>query len=99
MSTKPVRRITRQFLLAFSVIAASSLVSSAFAQGTSIEIRLLPDSSRIAIELTATPASSWSFVDSYAGIVGLGRRIERFAAFDEGGSEVPVTQTAPGQFR
>jgi predicted metalloprotease with PDZ domain len=99
MSTKPVRRIIRQFLLAFSVIAACSLVSSTFAQESRIEIRLLPDSNRIAIELTTAPASSWSFTDSYAGIVGLGRRIERFAAFDEGGSEVPVTQTAPGQFR
>jgi predicted metalloprotease with PDZ domain len=64
-----------------------------------LELRVLPDSNRVAIELTAPPASSWSFIDSYAGIVGLGRRVERFAAFDEGGSEVPVTQKAPGQFQ
>lgn len=100
MSTKRIRRIIRQFLLAASVIAAAGALSSrVFAQPAEIEIRLQPDANRIAIELTTAPASSWSFVDSYAGIVGLGRRIERFAAFDQSGSEVQLSQSAPGQFK
>ena len=99
MSTKPIRRTTRRFLLSAAITAVYLISSKASAQTASLELRVLPDSHRVAIELTAAPASSWSFVDSYAGIVGLGRRVERFAAFDEGGAEVPVTQTAPGQFQ
>lgn len=100
MSTKPIRRVSRQILLGAAIVAATCLLTSnVSAQQTDIEIRLMPESSRVVIELTTAPASSWSFVDSYAGIVGLGRRIERFAAFDEAGSEVSVTQFAPGQFQ
>jgi hypothetical protein len=100
MSTKPIRRVSRQILLAAGIVAATCLFgSNVSAQHTDIEIRLIPDSNRVAIELDAPPASSWSFVDSYAGIVGLGSRIEQFAAFDAGGVEVLLTQTAPGQFR
>jgi predicted metalloprotease with PDZ domain len=99
MSTKPIRRISRIFLLALSVItAASSFSSNASAQQSDVEIRLLPDSARVAIEISGAPDRSWSFVDSYAGIVGLGRRVERFTAFDESGGEVALTQPAPGQF-
>src|ERR1043166_2817660 len=100
MSTKPICRVGRQLLLGAAIIAATcSIGSKVSAQQADADIRLMPDSNRVAIELIGTPASSWSFVDSYAGIVGLGRRIERFAAFDSGGREVSVSQTAPGQFR
>ena len=100
MSTKPIRRVSRQLLVGAAIIAATcSIGSKVSAQQTDLDIRLMPDSNRVAIELTAAPDSSWSFVDSYAGIVGLGRRIERFAAFDAGGGEVSLSQTAPGQFR
>ena len=60
---------------------------------------MLPESNRVAVEVIGAPVSSWSFLDSYAGIVGLGRRIDRFAAFDERGIEMPVLQPAPGQFK
>jgi predicted metalloprotease with PDZ domain len=100
MSTKPIRRVSRQFFLRAAIVAAICFLSSNIsAQGTDVRIRLMPDSNRVAIELDAAPASSWSFLDSYAGIVGLGRRIERFEAFDASGGEVSLTQTAPGQFR
>jgi hypothetical protein len=99
MSTKPIRKIIRKFLLAVGVITAACSFNNTVAQPSGIEIRLLPDSTRVAIEITSAPASSWPFVDSYAGIVGLGRRVERFAAFDEAGKEVQVTESAPGQFR
>jgi predicted metalloprotease with PDZ domain len=96
----PIRSIGRQILLAAAAIAAACLFSSSVcAQQSNTEIRVLPDDVRVAIEVNGAAASSWSFLDSYAGMVGLGRRVERFAAFDEEGREVPVTQTAPGQFR
>jgi len=100
MSTNAIRKIIRQFALTASVISTVCvLVSNASAQAHDIEVRVLPDDVRVAIEVNGAAASSWSFLDSYAGMVGLARRVERFAAFDESGSEVPVTQTAPGQFR
>jgi predicted metalloprotease with PDZ domain len=91
--------ISRRFLLAAGVVGAVGLLSSHLAAQTNIDVRLIPDSSRISIELNSAPASSWSFLDSYAGIVGLGRRIEHFAAFDERGAEVLVTRSAPGEFK
>jgi hypothetical protein len=100
MSMKSIRRIMRRFLLgAGTVVALCLSISNSSAQVSNIEVRLLPESNRIAIEVNGTPASSWSFLDSYAGIVGLGRRIERFAAFDEKETEVSVTEAAPGQFK
>jgi predicted metalloprotease with PDZ domain len=100
MSTNALRKIIRRFVLAAILITAVCFtISNASAQQTDIEIGLLSENQSVAIEMSAAPASSWSFVDSYAGIVGLGRRVERFAAFDESGSEVPVRQSAPGQFR
>jgi len=91
--------ISRRFLLAVGVVAAICLLSSHLSAQTNVDVRLIPDSSRISVELNSGPASSWSFLDSYAGIVGLGSRIEHFAAFDERAAEVPVTQSAPGQFK
>ena len=47
---------------------------------------------------SSAPASVWSFLDSYASVVGLANRIERFTLFDERGNEVQVRKLAPGQF-
>lgn len=100
MSTKPIRRISRRIIIAAAALAGVCLlVSGASAQEPNVSVRVLPDAGRVAIEVNRASASSWSFVDSYAGIVGLGRRIEHFAAIDETGNEVSVTQTAPGQFK
>src|ERR1051326_2769851 len=100
MSTKLVYRISRQFLLIAGLVAAVCLLTpDAPAQTVNTHIGLVPDSSRVVIEVDGAPASSWSFLDSYAGIVGLGRRIERFTALAETGAELAVTQTAPGQFK
>src|SRR5205814_8029161 len=40
----------------------------------------------------------WSFRDSYAGILGLGGRVERLRLFDGAGIEIPYRKIAPGQF-
>jgi predicted metalloprotease with PDZ domain len=95
-----MRTLCLHFLIAVSAaVAVCSFAAVAIAQPANIEVRLRPETSRAVIEVKDAPASSWSFLDSYAGIVGLGRRIEHFAAFDEKGTELLVTEAAPGQFK
>src|SRR5215510_703272 len=68
------------------------------AQQPRITIEVSPDSGRAVIDGTGTPGTRWSFRDSYAGILGLGNRIERFALFDDQGNEFSARTIAPGQF-
>src|SRR3954447_11400221 len=99
MSTNRLSRISRQFVLAAIVVVACSFGSNLFAQQTQLAVRVSPGSTRLAVELVTAPTGSWSFIDSYAGIVGLGRRVERFTALDESGGEVQLTRVAPGQYK
>jgi predicted metalloprotease with PDZ domain len=64
----------------------------------SANIRVASDSSRVIVEARSAPASVWSFLDSYASIVGLGNRVERFTLIDEDGNEIQPRKIAPGQF-
>jgi predicted metalloprotease with PDZ domain len=99
MSTKRLRGLGRSWASALSVaFLAAFAFSVANAQQMSATIRVLPDSSRVIIEGTSAPASVWSFRDSYAGVLGLGNRIERFVLRDETGKEIPSRRIAPGQF-
>src|SRR5438034_9458850 len=53
------------------------MTSIAQAQQVKVVIRVLPDSSgRATIEGSCAPTSTWSFRDSYAGILNLGSRVE-----------------------
>lgn len=70
----------------------------ALAQQVGVVIRVIPESIRVAVEVSGPPRSDWSFRDSYAGVLGLGNRIERFAAQDQSGAEIPTRKLAPGQF-
>ena len=72
--------------------------SAAIAQQLDVTISVLPDSNRAVIECNSASSTRWSFRDSYAGIVGLGNRIERFVLFDDRGEEITPRQLAPGQF-
>src|SRR2546423_6076003 len=92
-------RICRCIWLAVSLIALSGgAVANVSAQQTRANIRLAPDSDRVIVEGSSAPAIAWSFLDSYASVVGLANRIERFTLFDEGGNEIQVRKIAPGQF-
>jgi hypothetical protein len=63
-------------------------------------IRVLPESpGRALIEGSCAPIAVWSFRDSYAGVMNLGGRVERFRLFDEAGAEISSRRIAPGQFR
>src|ERR1051325_6864599 len=99
MSTKLLPGFSRLFLSALSgAFLGTFAFSAANAQQMNVTIRALPDSSRVIIEGTGAPASVWSFRDSYAGVPGLGNRIERFFLWDDSGQEIPVRKIAPGQF-
>ena len=76
------------------------LTSIVQAQQVKVVIRVLPDSSgRAVIEGSCAPTNTWSFRDSYAGILNLGSRVEGFRLFDSTGTEIPNRRIAPGQFQ
>lgn len=92
---------TRRYILLalLSSIALSfTAVATVSAQQMSANIRVASDSSRVIVEARSAPASVWSFLDSYASIVGLGNRVERFTLIDEDGNEIQPRKIAPGQF-
>jgi predicted metalloprotease with PDZ domain len=70
----------------------------AAAPQVSVRIHLIPETSRVEIEGSCPPTTRWSFPDSYAGALGLGNRVEKFAVLDESGAEIPTRKLAPGQF-
>lgn len=66
---------------------------------TDLTIRVFPGLARVQVEGSVRPRTVWSFRDSYAGVVGLGNRVENLEAFDEKGSRVEIRRNAPGQFQ
>lgn len=85
-----------------TVMVASAVVCAwgfeTRAQQIAVTIRVLPELSRVSIEGSCEPTKAWSFADSYAGVVGLGSRIEKFALLDQAGLDIQVRKIAPGQF-
>lgn len=90
----------RYILLALlsSVALSLSAGASVSAQPMSANIRVASDSSRVIVEGRGDTASVWSFLDSYASMVGLANRVERFTLIDEAGKEIQPRKIAPGQF-
>ncbi len=71
-------------------------------KGQSVEARLKLEMSspeKISVEVEGPPTNSWSFRNSYAGMLNLGRRIGNFELIDPAGQEVFVQAVAPGEFR
>jgi len=99
MSMKHVLSYCRRLMLALGSLGLlSCAAANTSAQQLNATIHLLPDASRVIVDGSSPPASVWSFLDSYASVVGLTNRIERFTLFDEGGKEIQVRKIAPGQF-
>jgi hypothetical protein len=72
-------------------------------QGQALRARVTVSSSfpaeiRILVE-SSSPMSSWSFRNAYAGVLGLGDRIERFDTPDRLGEMMPVHKIAAGEYR
>jgi hypothetical protein len=86
-------------LQAALALFGSGLILAVQAQPQSnIKIRVLPAANRLVIEGFVPPRAIWSFQDSYAGVLGLGGRIENLEVFDGQGTRVEVRKKAPGQF-
>ena len=78
---------------------ASGVGAVVSAQTLTVRIQIVPGpSSRLVIEASGPPSSKWSFPDTYAGVVGLASRVEKFQLLDSQGREISVRQIAPGQF-
>src|SRR5437764_800129 len=84
--------------LPLAVLTLCLLAAPVSAQNLRVVIRLVPESNRVNIEGSCAPTKVWSFRDSYAGILGLGGRVERLRLFDNAGIEIPYRKIAPGQF-
>jgi hypothetical protein len=93
-------RSYRHLALMLCGIALLFCITSIVTAQTSVAIRVLPGSSgRAVIEGSCAPTTTWSFRDSYAGVLSLGSRVEGFRVFDSTGTEVPGQRIAPGQFK
>src|SRR5436309_2759206 len=84
--------------LPLAVLTLCLLAAPVSAQNFRVLIRAVPESNRVVIEGSCAPTKGWSFRDSYAGILGLGGRVEGLRLFDSAGIEIPYRKMAPGQF-
>ena len=57
-----------------------------------------PAEIRIRIDMRA-PRRAWSFRNAYAGVLGLGERIEQFRAFGTNGADAGAKKIVAGEFR
>jgi predicted metalloprotease with PDZ domain len=99
---KPQGEVLFQHLLLLlgSVALLTCFTSLTIAQQARVEIKVPGDSpGRVIVEGTWAPATTWSFRDSYAGVLNLGARISGFTLLDDSGKEVANRTLAPGQFR
>jgi hypothetical protein len=82
------------------ILLLLACVSAARAQTTEARIAVVSLAPpRVRVEGTrSTPARSWSFRNGYAGIIGLGERIENLTLTDASGAVVSVRRLAPGEY-
>jgi predicted metalloprotease with PDZ domain len=98
------RRIARKKILLIVSWSVFLLCASfTAAHGQTLKARITISSSapalvRIDAE-SVKSAQSWSFRNAYAGVLGLGERIERLDAVSDRGETVPVRKIAAGEFR
>ncbi|HKS27396.1 MAG TPA: hypothetical protein VJS44_06230 [Pyrinomonadaceae bacterium] len=87
-----------QSVLALSLVSLSSYAAQA--QGTAVRIEVLSTSpARVRVEgELQTPTKTWAFINSYAGMIGIGERVENLTLTDAQGASVPVRKRAPGEF-
>jgi len=98
-----LRQVSKEYksLFAACLWLAGAMVSTAAAQTTSARITVVstaPARVRIEVQLPK-PTSELSFINTYAGILGLGERIEALEALEADGSTAQVKKAAPGEYR
>ena len=90
----------KYFFILLGALVFTLSATKAVCQSSTPQVRIsikVPSEVEIQIDNLAL-ASSWSFLNSYAGALGLGDRIESFEAA-RSGRTVPVTKLASGEFR
>jgi hypothetical protein len=81
------------------LFAALGAVASGSAQSLSVTAEVLPGApGRLLVQGSGAPRQTWSFRNSYAGVLGLGNRVRGFQVFDGNGKQFAVRRIAPGQF-
>src|SRR5438046_10723529 len=83
--------------LPLAVLTLCLFAAPVSAQNLRVVIRLVPESVRVIIEGSCAPTKVWAFRDSYAGILGLGGRVERLRLFDSACIESPCVKIATGR--
>jgi predicted metalloprotease with PDZ domain len=81
------------FLVAFGV-------STAQGQASSVRIEVLSTSpARVRVSGEAqSPAKTWAFRNAYAGMIGIGERVEKLSLTDARGETIAAKKTAPGEY-
>src|SRR5436305_14491723 len=91
------RRNIILLLFALTLVCVTAPVIEA--QQSRFSMQIIPGTTaRVIVQGTGEPTRTWSFRDSYAGVLGLGERIESFTVTAADGSNVPVRNIAPGQY-
>src|SRR5438132_1754481 len=91
------RRKTILLLFSLSLVCVAAPVIEA--QQSRFSVQIVPGpTARAIVRGAGEPTKTWSFRDAYAGVLGLGKRIENFTVMAADGSNVPVRNIAPGQF-
>src|SRR5215510_13389255 len=81
------------------LFAAAGAATNGSAQSLSVTVEVLPGApGRLLIQGSGSPRQTWSFRDSYAGVLGLGNRVRGFQLFDANGKQIATRRIAPGQF-
>lgn len=98
MKAEIVTKLTRTSAVGSVIGVALLLATTALAQIEHATIEIAPQSHSVRIVVSGRPAKSWSFRDTYAGVIGLGRRVRNFQAVDTPGARNSVRELAPGHF-
>jgi hypothetical protein len=88
--------VSRLFIVVSTAIICSFVV--AVGQSDSLSIKVMPGPDVRVIVEGIGHSNSWAFRDSYAGMLGLGSRVEGLTVFDGDGRETEVRKIAPGRF-
>ena len=99
----PFRRITQRKLLrivGFSGFLISATFVNVHGQTLKAKVTIAPSLTEIRIQVDSdTAAQEWSFRNTYAGVLGLGERIEHFEAIGKAGESLPVRKITAGEYR
>jgi predicted metalloprotease with PDZ domain len=85
---------------ALMLFLISLYAAHAQAQGTDVRVEVLSTSpARVRVEGERRPAAkTWAFRNSYAGMIGIGERVENFALTNAQGEKISVRKSAPGEY-